>query len=556
MNKQRKPTTSTWISQQPQTPALASGLLLLTLSAGSYADAICTINAIQAMAPADTTISTAASIAEPTPHCRIDGHVTTTDPGPNQVNFRLQLPDSDWNGRYYFIGVGATGGAVPTDSQIPAGNPLLRGFAVAGTDTGHQSVADWTFLAESEAKALDHAHRGAHVTAVATQQITRQYYDADSMYRYHSGCSGGGRMGMEIITRHPGDYDGVLLGAPGIGPERGAETMLAFIYAAQQMHREPGAWVSPAKLAMAEQHVTQACDALDGATDDMIWEHETCSYDFKQLQCPSGDSDDCLTAPEIRTIEALLRGPHGPAGPIKSGFPISNMSSWSLFLGMSPPPWPEKITRENFQQASPGYMIGNTLAQAYFGKDFQGLTDFDFNDQAQLDAWWAAAERIGYGYSMSTDISGVEKAGGKIIFWNGVSDPCCIDTELIKYYNDAGTTLGGMDRLASFSRFYRIPGMAHCGAGTGPQDAPDKMLEALIDWVENDKPPAGIVTHRGDRAELLFADPDTGTVSGVVVPPSQGSARDFLICPYPQKSVFNGKTGGEMDADNWSCKSL
>jgi len=81
------------------------------------------------------------------------------------------------------------------------------------------------------------------------------------------------------------------------------------------------------------------------------------------------------------------------------------------------------------------------------------------------------------------------------------------------------------------------------------------MLNALIDWVENGKPPAEIVTHRGDRAELSFSDPDTGTVSGVVVPPSAGSPRDFLLCPYPQKSVFNGKKGGEADAENWSCQS-
>ena len=532
----------------------ATCTLLLGVCLPSHAESSCDIAAIQAMAPKDTTITGADAVKDPAPHCRVEGYVTTTNPGPNQVNFRLQLPDENWNGRYYFIGMGATAGTVPTDSQIPAGNPVIQGFAVAGTDTGHQSVANWRFLAESEAKAVDHVHRGAHVTAVATQQITRQYYGVESMYRYHSGCSGGGRMGMEIITRHPADYDGVLLGAPGIGPRRGAETMLAFIYAAQQLHREPGAWLSPAELAMAEQHVTRACDGLDGAVDGVIWEHEACQYDFTLLQCPAGDGPDCLTAPEIRTIDALLKGPHGPNGPIKSGFPISNMSSWSMFLGQGAPPWPREITRENYHLASAGYMIGNTLAQAFFGPDFQGLTDFDFNDQAQLDAWWEAAERIGYGYSMPTDISGVKDNGGKVIFWNGVSDPCCIDKELIKFYNDAGDTLGGMDKMAEFTRFYRIPGMAHCGAGTGPQDAPDKMLEALIGWVEKGQAPQEIVTHRGEKAELLFADPDTGTVSGVVVPPSVGSARDFLICPYPKRSVFNGKVGGEMDAENWSCQ--
>src|SRR5690606_22143940 len=117
-----------------------------------------------------------------------------------------------------------------------------------------------------------------------------------------------------------------------------------------------------------------ACDGIDGAVDGVIWEHESCQYDFTQLQCPSGDGPDCLTAPEIRSIDALLKGPHGPNGPIKSGFPISNMSTWSTFLGQKAPPWPTEITTENVLQASPGYMIGNTLAQAYFGPEFQGLT--------------------------------------------------------------------------------------------------------------------------------------------------------------------------------------
>ena len=57
------------------------------------------------MAPADATITSAAPTAEPVAHCRVEGYVTTTDPGPNKVNFRLQLPDQNWAGRYYFIGI-------------------------------------------------------------------------------------------------------------------------------------------------------------------------------------------------------------------------------------------------------------------------------------------------------------------------------------------------------------------------------------------------------------------------------------------------------------------
>jgi feruloyl esterase len=514
----------------------------------------CSVEGIQAIAPAGTTIDKVEPTALPVPHCKIDGHLITTSPGPNQVNFRLQLPDRNWNGRYYFIGLGGTAGYVPTDSQIPAGNPILKGFAVAGTDTGHQyGSGNWAFLGVEKAKAVDHIHRGAHVTAVATQEITKKYYGTNELYRYHSGCSGGGRMGMEVINRYPEDYDGVLLGAPGIGPTRGGETNLAFIYMAQQMTREPGAWLSPAKLKMLDAKVTEHCDALDGAKDGVVSQPENCSYDFKQLQCKAGDAPDCLTIPEITSVEALLRGPYGPKGQIKHGWPISNMSVWSLFIG-GPPPWPVAITAENRTSASPGYSIGTTMARAYFGPDFDILKDFDFNDQSRLDAWWAGAKRIGYGAPFPADLSGLQKSGGKVIFWDGMSDPCCIDLELVKYYKDVAPSVGGMSDLAKFARIYRIPGMAHCGDGTGPQDTPDKLLEALIDWVEKGKSPNAVVAHRGDRAQLLFADPKTGTVSGVVVPPSVGAPRDFLLCPYPTIAKFNGTKGSEFEASNWACR--
>src|ERR1700716_3320276 len=65
---------------------------------------ICSVESIQALAPAGTTIQSATPTPLPVPHCKIDGSIITENPGPNQVNFRLQLPDAGWVGRYYFIG--------------------------------------------------------------------------------------------------------------------------------------------------------------------------------------------------------------------------------------------------------------------------------------------------------------------------------------------------------------------------------------------------------------------------------------------------------------------
>src|ERR1700733_10456412 len=139
-----------------------AALLLLCASPSIAAPpSPCSVAAIQALAPKGTTINSADPTATPEPHCKIDGSIITNNPGPNTVNFRLQLPDAGWTGRYYFIGMGGAAGYVPSDSQIPAGNPLVKGFAVAGTDTGHQGdMLNWGFLVDP-AKAENHIDRGA-----------------------------------------------------------------------------------------------------------------------------------------------------------------------------------------------------------------------------------------------------------------------------------------------------------------------------------------------------------------------------------------------------------
>jgi feruloyl esterase len=536
---------------------LAAALLLCSSPLLAAAPSACNVAAVQALAPKGTTIKSADPTAMPVPHCKIDGYIITNNPGPNQVNFRLQLPDTGWTGRYYFIGMGGAAGYVPSDSQIPAGNPLIKGMAVAGTDTGHQGeMLNWGFLTDP-AKAEDHIDRAAHVTAVATQKITKGYYKAQALHRYFSGCSGGGRMATMSIERHPEDFDGVLLGAPG---GRSDATMLAFIYNAQQMNREPGAWVSPAKLQMLDNKVTAQCDALDGAKDGIIWDHTACKVDFKQFKCPAADGPDCLTGPELKTVEAIVAGPIGPNGsPIKPGYPVSNIAVWSTFLGPTAPPWTDDTSMANMAKASSGYVIASSLAKVFFGPNYNVLKDFNFSDQKQLDAWWAATDRIGFGAPYSANLKGLNKTGGKVIMWNGVSDPCCIDTELKGYYRDAAKSVGGVDRLDTFAKMYFLPGTAHCGGGTGPEDGPDQLLDTMINWVEKGQTPGPVVAHRGDRARKLFADPKTGTVSGVLVPPASGPARDFLLCPFPQVAKFNqsvaGNDGAVNDAVNWSCQN-
>ncbi|MFA5495573.1 MAG: tannase/feruloyl esterase family alpha/beta hydrolase [Porticoccaceae bacterium] len=540
-------------------PGLMANGVLISLALASttvLANADCSTERIQSIAPEGTVIDSAAPTAVPTPHCKIDGHIITTNPGPNRVNFRLQLPDEGWQNRYFFIGMGGAAGSVPTYAGVPAGSPMFKGFAVAGTDTGRQGhMLDWSFLRGNPAQTEDHIHRAMHVTAVATQALTKTYYESDTLHRYMSGCSGGGRMATESITRHPEDFDGVLLGAPG---GRSSATMMAFIYNAQQMTREPGAWLSPEKLQMLEKKVIAQCDELDGAKDNIIADNRACSFDFDALKCAAGDNPACLTEPELKSVKAVLAGPQGPKGPITVGYPIANISFWSDYLGRVPPPWSDEATMENIPKTSTGYVIGSSMAKVLFGPDFNALSDFDFNDQEDIDGWWREVNKIGYGKPNSSDLRGLQKAGGKVLMWNGVSDPCCSDIQLEEYYEEAGEAVGGMDKLQEFARFYRVPGLAHCVGGVGPQDAVDQFLEAMIGWVEKDIPPGDLIAHRGeDRLELIFADPATGKPAGNEVPPAVGEPRDFLLCPHPQVAKFNAKDPEAVtEAKNWQCSTL
>ena len=542
-------------------------------AAGSIA---CTTAAIQAAAPAGTTIVSAVHLPAPEPdavwgamfgvrnaptplpHCKVEGYVTTTNPGPNQVNFRLQLPDRKlWKGRFYFVGLGGSAGYVPTDSQVQRGNPMYGGFAVAGTDTGRQgSGQDFSFMSDP-VKALDHTHRGAHVTTVAAQQITKAYYGVGKMYRYHTGCSGGGRMGAEAAQRYPTDYDGVLIGNGGAQDVASKRDGNGFLQMSLESYREPGAWLSPAKLKFIDDKVTAACDGADGAVDGLVWDRKLCKFDFSSLKCSGADGPSCLTQPEITTVVNLLKDPRRP---------ISNMSGWTQYLGTVPPPWSPEQTPENLRKTSAAYITMTSWARTYLNDPNRDIIK-NPPTEAEKDQIQAGQMKTGYGTPQDPQMMGSEKAGTKIVMYHGVSDPV-ISSYLVErgYPKLAEVRNGDMDRVRKFARMYFSPGMVHCGGGTGPQDHADRLLQALMDWVEQGKAPEAVVTHRGaDRAQPMWRTAAQlrapGAPPNTTATPTAGAprSRDIVLCPYPEVAVFDkakaNVPGAVDDAANWSCRS-
>lgn len=526
----------------------------------------CDAAGIRALAPADTTIVSVSRGQGPVPHCKIEGYVTTTNPGPNRVNFVLNLPDKDkWNKRFYFGNQGGSGGSVPTAGQHPSGDPLTAGFAWAATDKGHSNVGDVGVSGDWEkdpAKKLDNHHRGAHVVTVAAQQMTKAYYGVTKMFRYAGGCSGGGGMGYFSVQFHPEDYDGVMLGGMGLGrpadPARRGQFEHASIL--NEEVREPGSWISRPKVQFVAKKVRESCDMADGAADGMISDSRLCKFDFNSLLCSGAEGPECLTRPQVTTFENLLK---------KTNLPISTIDNW-YFNSAPPEEWNDKIGFKAF---------GYTLVKGWVNTWLK-QPDRDLRKQPLTrDEMWTIMLRGADPKDPNEDPYGkigawqkFERAGGKLIYFTGEGDGGVPSAPNEQYFRDTWKFMGRA-RTDAFAKLYVVPGWDHCGsrAVVGPADADDRLFEALIDWVEKGQEPKAVVAGRGaDHARFSFwsasdrlAAPRGGP-SGPGQPFSRVAAlatpgRDFLLCPFPQVALFDqrkaGVAGAVFDARNWSCVS-
>jgi hypothetical protein len=82
-------------------------------------------------------------------------------------------------------------------------------------------------------------------------------------------------------------------------------------------------------------------------------------------------------------------------------------------------------------------------------------------------------------------------------------------------------------------RHFEIPGWNHCGNG-GRSSEPTGLFDQLREWVENGTAPEQ---------------------SPVKVTDLEGDVQNRIICPYPQKAMFNDGCGTAAEARCWSCSS-
>jgi len=262
---------------------------------------------------------TAGSGATSVPYCLVKVLV------PQAIHIWVGLPmGGKWNGRWQSLGGGGYAGAV----SVPT-NALLGGYAGATTDTGHTG-SDGSFgmtttppFGPNTPLQVDFAYRSEHLMAVIGKQLVHAFYGQPSVYSYWNGCSTGGRQGLRMAQDYPGDYDGILAGAPAIHWDR---FQAGQIWPQVAMLRDNGAAgsISAAKEALATSTAVAACDALDGVVDGVLTDPRDCTYSaandpsLTRATCKPTDNT-CLTPTEASAIDKMWQGPVSCAAGFSGG---------------------------------------------------------------------------------------------------------------------------------------------------------------------------------------------------------------------------------------------
>ena len=428
-------------------------------------------------------------------HCRVA--MVMRPSSDSHIEAEVWLP-AEWNGKFQAVGNGGWAGTISYPAMARA---LREGYATASTDTGHKA-GDSTFAIGHPEKLIDFGYRAVHEMAVQSKAIINAYYKRAARLSYWNGCSTGGRQGLMAAQRYPDDFDAILAGAPANNHSRMNVARLAV---ALPTLRDPAAAVPAAKLALVTRAVLEACDERDGVKDGFLNDPRACTFDIARLRCTSGDSESCLTAPQIETMQ-------------RGYAPVKLATGEFVFPGKEP-------------GSETGWaMVGGTVdalsrtaQQIAHGDAAWDPNSFDLErDLARM------LEKVGTVVNaINPDLRAFKARGGKLLLYHGWNDGLISAGNTVNYYESVVKDMGrGQDE---WMRLFMMPGVGHCQGGAGPDQV--NWMAALERWRESGRAPDRIDAARVVGARVEMTRP---------------------VCPYPQIATYTG-IGSTNDAQNFIC---
>jgi len=458
-----------------------------------------------------TSVSTG-STSSGVPYCLVKVLV------PPAINIWVGLPTGgQWNGRLQSEGGGGFAGSV----NIPV-NSISGGYIGIQTDTGHNGGGGSFGMltpvpngAPNVQLQTDFAYRSEHEMAVIGKQLAQAFYGTQPVFSYWNGCSTGGRQGLRMAQDYPGDYNGILAGAPAVHFDR---LGVAQTWPQLPMLLDTGAPISTTKETLAVGAAIAACDANDGVVDGVITDPRKCTYNpvndpaITKASCTSSDNT-CLTPAEAGAIVKIWNGP-------------TNLQGKKLWYGYQRGAALNSVAGANLnsiplQQAQFWIYFDPTWTVSQL--NYANFQPFMQKTMAMMNALTA---------SENPDLSAFRNRGGKIVMWQGFADQLIPSEDSIDYYDSVTNFLGGgYAQTQQWYRHFMAPGVAHCGGGVGPQ--PQNLFPTVVNWVEN-----------GVAPDTLLA---TKSLPG-------GVTQSRPLCPYPAMAKYIG-SGDTNDAANFVCST-
>ena len=433
----------------------------------------------------------------PTPvRCLVLGRVLPVDASAPAINFALNLPLANWNGRALQSGGGGLGGQVitapgnkasgrfdPNPLDVPY--PITQGYVTFGSDQGHPR-GDFKFTRNDEAMrnwAFEEIKK-THDTALAVIQAA---YGSKPKHVFFSGESAGGREALRAAQKYPDDYAGVIATSP----------VLSW-YAVHLFDNHvrdrlaDGGMLDARAIKLVAQRTRTSCDAADGLADGVVARYLECGNDVAQLQCKQGQPPDtCLSPAQVAAVQAL-RDPRAMGVPYAHGitrFPGFGVTGdedgsgwqWPFYpIGTEAPsrPLPPGVGFEPRRGAIlnfGAFLIRHTIVQR---EDFDPY-GFDARPHAarilELSRLFDATD---------PDLSRFASRGGKLIIVHPSADNAAPLTMSAEYLGSVVDRLG-QQRTDGFMRLYVPAGGSHNVGGASQLNA----LAMLEDWVLRGKAP-------------------------------------------------------------------
>ncbi|SPO01598.1 related to tannase precursor [Cephalotrichum gorgonifer] len=419
--------------------------------------------------------------------------ITYTHPGwGDNVIVTTLLPQKNaWNGRLMAHGGGGLATGAFTIMELTMLPGLVEGYAVTTTNGGHTDPpaddtsgdAPWALSSLGNVNwplLVDFASVALHDLSTVGKAVVDAFYGVPAVRSYFYGGSTGGRQGHMLAQRYPNDFDGLLAIFPAIGWTRLLFSGIWPTFLMDKLNIYP----QPCEISALTLAALSTCDVLDGVEDGIISRPDLCSFDPHDVV---GNEFDCngttstFTSGAATIAKAAWDGPRSSSGEFQwYGFSHdANISQAGIGAAAT-------VCDEDGENCDAlPFNLAYTWARYWLKKNP------DFNMRNITHEVWDELFHSSVGEYESIigtydpDLSGLRKAGGKMINWHGLADQIIPVNGSVEYYD---RVLTHDPNAQDYYRLFLLPGADHCVI-CGVRPPVMKMMEILVDWVERGKAP-------------------------------------------------------------------